>query len=108
MPSSFFAGGVVILLLSQPASADRLIEAQGVNLVRGHCSACHSLDLVTSQRGDRRYWLNLIRWMQRSQNLWQIPTAQEKEILDYLAVHYAESQWGRRPNLPPQLMRAIE
>lgn len=108
MPSSFFASAVVILLLGQPAYADRLVDAPGVNLVRGHCSACHSLDLVTSQRGDRRYWLNLIRWMQRTQNLWQIPTAQEEEILDYLAVHYTESQWGRRPNLPPQLVRAIE
>lgn len=93
-----------VLILSQSAFADNLIEAPGVNLVRGHCSACHSLDLVMSQRGDRQYWSDLILWMQRTQNLWQIPKPQQDEILDYLAEHYAESDWGRRPNLSPGLV----
>ena len=86
------------------ANADTLIDAEGVNLVRGHCSACHSIDLVASQRGDKKYWLGLIRWMQKTQNLWEIPAEHEIQILDYLAAHYAEAEWGRRPNLNQQLI----
>lgn len=93
----------VWLLCSGSARADDLVEAPGVDLVRGHCVACHSLALVTSQRGDRQYWLDTIRWMQRTQNLWPIPADQEEAILVYLAEHYSESDWGRRPNLPASL-----
>ena len=96
--------GIVFLLLAPLAFADDLVDGEGVNLVRGHCSACHSLSIVTSQRGDRQYWLNLIRWMQATQNLWQIPKEHEEAILTYLAKHYAETEWGRRPNLPPSLI----
>ena len=67
-------------------------------LMQGHCSACHSLSLVTSQRGDRDFWLKTIRWMQETQNLWDLG-AHEKIIVDYLATHYAPSKKGRRQNL---------
>lgn len=92
------------MLFVQSGWPDELIEAEGVDLVRGHCSACHSLSIVTSQRGDRTYWLDLIRWMQSTQNLWQIPDPQEEAILSYLSEHYAETEWGRRPNLPAGLV----
>jgi hypothetical protein len=95
--------GVWLLVLPQPGNAAELIAASGDDLVRAHCSGCHSLHLVTAQRGDRAYWLKTIRWMQRTQNLWTLPAAQETVILDYLAEHYAESEWGRRPNLSPLL-----
>lgn len=88
--------------------AAELVEAEGVNLVRGHCSACHSLNIVTSQRGDRRYWLDLIRWMQATQNLWTIPEEHEEQILSYLAEHYSEAEWGRRPNLNPNLIGPLD
>ena len=78
-----------------------LIDAH--EFVRGHCSACHSLSLVTSQRGDADFWLDRIRWMQEKQNLWPIPVDQETAIISYLSTNYAETAWGRRPNLPPQL-----
>ena len=90
-------------VLAAPAFAAELIDAPGVNLVRGHCSACHSLSLVTSQRGDADFWLDRIRWMQEKQNLWPIPVDQETAIISYLSTNYAETAWGRRPNLPPQL-----
>ena len=73
-------------------------------MVRAQCGACHSLKLVTSQRGDRDYWLGRIRWMQATQNLWDLPPAIETEVLDYLATHYDEAEWGRRPPLPARLM----
>ena len=89
--------------LAHAVVADELVEAPGVEWVRGHCAACHSLSLVTSQRGDEHYWLELIRWMQSTQNLWEIPAPQEQAIVAYLGEHYAETEWGRRPNLPPTL-----
>jgi hypothetical protein len=95
--------GVLLTALPEFSRAAELIEGDGDDLVRGHCSGCHSLLLVTAQRGDRAYWLKTIRWMQRTQNLWTLPPAQETAILDYLAEHYAESEWGRRPNLSPLL-----
>ena len=84
-----------------------LIVAPGAELVRGHCSVCHDLSIVTAQRGDREYWLKTIRWMQRTQNLWALPPAQEETILDYLSEHYTESEWGRRPNLGPLLLPTV-
>ncbi len=94
---------LLLLLVSLQTHGDDLVEAPGVEWVRGHCVACHSLALVTAQRGDRQYWLQTIRWMQKTQNLWPIPADQEAAILAYLAQHYSESDWGRRPNLPPSL-----
>ena len=93
---------VVLALASTSARGQ---EADPEILVQAHCSGCHSLSLVSAQRGDRTYWERTIRWMQRTQNLWQIPPAQESVILDYLASKYSEAEWGRRPNLPPQLVR---
>lgn len=102
--------GLFVVLLAPQIEAENaeLKDGVGVDLVRAHCSGCHSLSLVTSQRGDRDYWLNLIRWMQNTQNLWQIPAAQEAMILDYLAEHYDESVWGRRPPLSLDLQGPLD
>ena len=83
-----------------------LVIAPGWELVNAHCGACHSHKLVTTQRGDADFWRATIRWMQRTQNLWEIPAAQESVILEYLAANYSESDWGRRPALPASLMPA--
>ena len=99
--------GMLLILLPKFSQGADLIQGAGDDLVRGHCSGCHSLLLVTAQRGDRAYWLKTIRWMQRTQNLWELPPAQETVILDYLAEHYAESEWGRRPNLSPLLQPVV-
>ena len=101
------AAGLMMFCLAAASNAQVLIAAPGADLVRGHCSGCHSLSLVTAQRGDRDYWLRTIRWMQKTQNLWTLPPTQENVILDYLAEHFAESAWGRRPNLSP-LLRPVE
>lgn len=95
----------VLLLPVQASSADPtdsttgLIMADGWELVLANCGACHSYALVTSQRGDEKFWRSTIRWMQKTQNLWQIPEPQESTIISYLAEHYNESDWGRRPPL---------
>ncbi|MEM7764915.1 MAG: hypothetical protein AAF290_12690 [Pseudomonadota bacterium] len=89
---------------SQVDEATGLIIDEHWELVMGMCGSCHSYKLVTSQRGDRKYWLKTIRWMQASQNLWPIPPAIESQILDYLAKNYSEAPSGRRPALSPELM----
>ena len=68
-------------------TADALVAADGVELVSAHCGACHSLRLVTQNRGDAGHWRKLIRWMQAEHNLWDLGEA-EADIIAYLAEHY--------------------
>jgi len=99
----------VILLLSASAAAETdassgLIIAPGWEQVRAHCGGCHSHALVTQQRADRQTWLDMIRWMQASQNLWQFQPETEAQILDYLAANYPPQPNRRRAPIPASLM----
>ncbi len=85
-----------------------LIKAPGWEAVKAQCGVCHSHKLVTAQRGDAALWTGLIRWMQATQNLWALPEPLEGEIVSYLASHYNETDWGRRPQLPPTLLPGSE
>jgi mono/diheme cytochrome c family protein len=85
-----------------------LAIAPGWELVRAHCGGCHSHRLVTSQRADRQTWLDIIRWMQATQNLWQFDEATENTILDYLAANYPPQPNRRRAPIPPTLMPPAE
>ena len=85
-----------------------LIKAPGWEAVKAQCGVCHSHKLVTAQRGDAAFWTGLIRWMQATQNLWALPEPLEGEIVSYLATHYNETDWGRRPQLPPTLLPGSE
>ncbi len=98
---------LVAMVLAPSSTAVELPDDPAKPLVIGHCSACHSLDLVTAQRGDAAFWLKTIRWMQETQNLWVIPGEQEKAIVGYLATHLAEGDFARRPNLPVELRPAL-
>ena len=96
--------------IPEPARDPEIDQATGLKksanweLARAHCGVCHSHRLVTANRGNREYWLDMLRWMQRTQNLWPIPPQQEAQLLDYLADNYNETEWGRRPPLSPSLM----
>ena len=85
-------------------TATGLVKNPGWELVRIHCGGCHSHALVTSQRADRQTWLDMIRWMQATQNLWQFPADTETRILDYLASSYPPQPNRRRAPIPPSLM----
>lgn len=67
------------------------VIAQGLDLMRAHCTGCHSANLITQYRATREVWLEKIRWMQKTQNLWELGEAEPK-ILDYLAKHYGPVQ----------------
>ena len=84
--------------------ASGLIKAPGWELVNANCGGCHSHALVVQQRADRQTWLDMIRWMQASQNLWQFSPDMEAQILDYLAANYPPQPNRRRAPIPPSLM----
>ena len=100
---------LAVLLLSLQAAAETddttgLIIAPGWQQVRAHCGGCHSHALVTQQRADRQAWLDMIRWMQASQNLWQFQPEVEEQILTYLAANYPPQPNRRRAPIPATLM----
>jgi hypothetical protein len=100
----------VIMLAGGIAAAQEVDEATGLRigpgweLVRAHCGGCHSHKIVTNQRADRQTWLDIIRWMQATQNLWQFDASTETAILDYLAASYPPRPNRRRAPIPPSLM----
>ncbi len=75
-----------------------LVYAEGFDIVRGTCTACHSAKLVTQNRASREGWKQMLTWMQATQGLWELGE-QEPIILDYLATHYAPEAIGRRANI---------
>jgi hypothetical protein len=107
MRSVFLTGLLILPLAAMPAAeidkATGLIKSPGWEMVRIHCGGCHSHALVTAQRADRQTWIDIIRWMQATQNLWQFDSATEKQILDYLADNYPPQPNRRRAPIPPSL-----
>jgi hypothetical protein len=82
-----------------------LIESGDWQLVYANCFACHSLALVTAQRGDTSYWRDIVREMQTNRNMWTLAPDMEEKIINYLAEHYPPaSVFARRPPLPPELL----
>lgn len=75
-----------------------LVEGEGMQMVIANCTGCHSARLITQNRADKQGWLNMIRWMQETQNLWDLGDNEEL-ILDYLSGNYAPDHRGRRAPL---------
>ncbi|MCB0550243.1 MAG: hypothetical protein KDD19_21925 [Phaeodactylibacter sp.] len=78
--------------------ATGLRAAEGFEVVRANCTGCHSGKLIAQNRATRDGWQEMIRWMQRTQGLWQLGE-NEAAILNYLAANYAPEEIGRRANL---------
>jgi hypothetical protein len=72
-----------------------LIEAEGLMAVVNNCTNCHSAKLVTQNRMNKERWISTIRWMQETQNLWDLGN-NEDMIVDYLVTNYPPSNKGRR------------
>ncbi|MFQ3190120.1 MAG: hypothetical protein ACI936_001250 [Paraglaciecola sp.] len=83
------------------------VIGENYEIVRAHCTACHSAKLVTQNRMTRENWLETIRWMQKSQGLWPLG-AQEQKILDYLESHYSPIAVSRRSPIPRHLMPVLQ
>lgn len=74
------------------------IVDEGYEQVVSTCTACHSAKLVTQNRATREGWISMIRWMQATQNLWDLGE-NEEVIVRYLAKNYAPVKIGRRKKL---------
>lgn len=87
---------------ADPPSIDQetgLVLAPGFEQVKKTCTACHSAMLITQNKAERDGWLEMIRWMQAKQGLWELPADEEKVILDYLATNYGPTRAYRRAPL---------
>lgn len=78
--------------------ATGLIADEGLNAVIAHCTGCHSSKLIIQNRATREDWVSLIRWMQETQNLWDLGE-NEEVIVSYLSKNYAPEGHGRRAPL---------
>lgn len=74
------------------------MEGDGLMTVVNNCTNCHSAKLVTQNRMSADGWRATIKWMQETQNLWDLGK-NEDIIVNYLATYYAPENKGRRQNL---------
>jgi len=73
--------------------------AQGdYGLVIQNCLSCHSSKLVIQNRMKPETWRKTIKWMQETQNLWDLGENEDK-IVAYLGQYYAPENVGRRKPL---------
>ena len=72
-----------------------LIANEGVMLVVQNCTSCHSSKMITQNRATKEGWRSMIKWMQQTQNLWDLGSNEEK-IVNYLATNYPPQKKGRR------------
>lgn len=75
--------------------ATGFVDGAGLTAVIQNCTNCHSAKLVTQNRMTKEGWIATIRWMQETQNLWDLGE-NEKTIVQYLATYYAPQKKGRR------------
>lgn len=72
-----------------------LVDAENLMIVVNNCTNCHSAKLVTQNRMTAERWNSTIRWMQETQNLWDLGGNQEL-IVNYLVTNYPPKAKGRR------------
>ena len=75
--------------------ATGFVDGDGLTEVIQNCTNCHSAKLVTQNRMTKEGWVATIRWMQETQNLWDLGN-NEEIIVNYLAANYAPDKKGRR------------
>ena len=75
-----------------------LVDAEGLMTVVNNCTNCHSSKLVIQNRMNEERWNTTIKWMQETQNLWDLGKNQEV-IVNYLVTNYPPLDVGRRATL---------
>jgi len=71
------------------------IEAPGMTETIQNCTNCHSSKLVIQNRMNDERWKSTIKWMQETQNLWDLGE-NEDVIINYLVTNYPPKKVGRR------------
>lgn len=80
--------------------------AENWELVRVHCTVCHSPQQYLRQKGTASTWSDTIDWMQRSGGLWPLDPDTRGKIVAYLADNYGPDAAFRRAPIPGNLMPA--
>lgn len=65
-----------------------LASGQGKDEVVKHCSRCHSVARITARSGDKKYWTNVILWMEKMQGMPSLAKKDHELIISYLSEHY--------------------
>lgn len=78
--------------------------AENWELVRVHCTVCHSPQQYLRQKGNESTWTDSIRWMQKSAGLWPLDADTESRIITYLATNYGPDEAFRRSPIPGNLL----
>ncbi|MFC4096887.1 monoheme cytochrome C [Euzebyella saccharophila] len=78
--------------------ATGFVDAPGMQETIQNCTNCHSSKLVIQNRMTKERWKTTIKWMQETQNLWDLGK-NEDIIIDYLVTNYPPKEKGRRENL---------
>jgi mono/diheme cytochrome c family protein len=78
--------------------------APGWELVRAHCTSCHSARQFLQSRGTRQTWDHVITWMEERGGLPRLEPAARTTIVDYLAAVRGPGKEFRRPPIPAHLM----
>ena len=73
-------------------------DGDGLMTVVNNCTNCHSAKLVIQNRMNKERWDATIKWMQETQNLWDLGENQEV-IVSYLVANYPPIEKGRRASL---------
>ena len=72
-----------------------LIDGEGLMTVINNCTNCHSSKLIIQNRMNTERWNETIKWMQETQNLWDLGKNQEI-IVNYLVNNYPPKDKGSR------------
>ncbi len=75
-----------------------LKDGEGLMTVVANCTACHSAQLIIQNKMNKERWNATIRWMQETQNLWELGDNQAV-IVNYLVANYPVIDKGRREKL---------
>ncbi|MDT0538985.1 monoheme cytochrome C [Croceitalea sp. P059] len=78
--------------------ATGFVDDEHLQVVIQNCTSCHSAKLVTQNRMSKEGWKATIKWMQETQNLWDLGQ-NEAKIVSYLAKNYAPEHQGRRAHI---------
>lgn len=72
-----------------------LKDTTGLMTVVNNCTACHSAEIIMQNRMNKEGWASTIKWMQETQNLWDLGE-NEAVIINYLVTNYPPTKKGRR------------
>jgi preprotein translocase subunit YajC len=75
-----------------------LKDGTGLMAVVNNCTNCHSAKLIIQNSMDAHSWNATIKWMQQTQNLWELGGDQEV-IVNYLVTNYPVKKTARRAGL---------